>query len=103
MHNHSCRLVDNDQMIILENDSKLNIFGNGSNVGRLLESDFINLAFNRGRLAVSSDPAIARDSAFGNESTKAGSAEVCLLWHIAGKRLIKARRWCSADLNADDA
>lgn len=67
MHNHSSRFIDNDQMIILEDDLELDIFGGRPNFDRLLENDFIHLAFKRGRLAFSHDSAVAGDSPFGNK------------------------------------
>ena len=103
MYDHARRFVDNNHMIILEDDLELDFLGGGLNLDRFFESDFIYLAFNRGRLTVGHNPAVAGDSPFGDKSAEPGSAEMCRLWHIARERLIKAGRRSSANFNADDA
>ena len=101
MDDHAGGLVDDDQVRILVNDLQRNRFGNGCDLGRLLDRDFIDLSLADARLRVSHNDPAATDRPVGQQPGQARSAEMRLLWHIAGQRLIKARRRVCADDDVD--
>ena len=102
MHDHACGFVHDEQVVIFEDDVEGDVFGEGFHVNGVGDRNIENVAYGHLGFDVGEWRAVFGDSAFGNQTCKARTAEVRGLWHIAGERLIKARRRGFADSNAMD-
>ena len=66
----------------------------------LRHGDFNHVALGHAGLGVLHHDAVQRHQALGDQPHEPGARQVRRLWHIARKRLIKARRRITFDLKA---
>lgn len=90
VNDHTSRLVHHDDVIVLEDDRQRNVFGNSLYFSRLVDPHIENIAFRNPQLRIADNRTTLRDRARFQKPGKSRSAEMCLLWHITGQRLIKA-------------
>ncbi len=94
---HPRRLVDDGDVGVFVDYREGNVLGPHFRVSGVLDRDLVDLSLGGAAFEVPGHSSVAADGTLGQKPCKPGARQMRLLWHIAGKRLIKARRWIVAD------
>ena len=102
MDHHANGFIYHEKVFVLMQYIKRDSLGERLALGSLCDSYVEDVAFADFHAGVCDGSAIVCDSPVRDQPADARTTEVRRLWHIAGERLIKARRRCGADCNAMD-
>ena len=91
MHDHACRFVHHDQVVIFKNNVQRDVLGDNLGLLRHRHVNLEEIAFRNTRLAILGDNPIHPHETFRNQPRQPGSRQRGRLWHITRKRLIKTR------------
>ena len=103
MDHHSGGFVDDGDVGVFVDNRERNVLGPHMRVSGVPDHDLIDLSVDGAALGVADHGSVAADGTLGQEPCQPGARQVCLLWHITGKRLIKAGRRIMTDGDEDFA
>lgn len=100
---HSCGLVDDGNVSVFVDYLERNVLGPHMRVSGVLDRDLVDFSVGGAAIWVTDRGSVPGDVAIDQEPRQPGARQMRLLWHIAGKRLIKARRRIMTDGDKDFA